>query len=109
LLGATFYGGLELLQNPQISMAGTGVALILLLLFSPGGLITAAYAVRDAILRQIARRHRITVPSLEGARWSGGRLERVTLPQLRRSRAGFVPIRYRLAEGWKKLALRQQP
>jgi branched-chain amino acid transport system permease protein len=105
LLGTAFYGLLLLTQNPLLTTLGTGSGLILVLLLSPGGLVTAAYAARDAVLRQVARRHRISVPSLEGRRGSGGS-ERIVLPPLRGSTRGpaLVPVRYRRENGWKKLA-----
>jgi branched-chain amino acid transport system permease protein len=106
LIGVGFYGLLLLIGNPVITTLGSGMALIVVLLLAPGGLVTAVYAARDAILRQIARRHRISVPSLEGPRAAGADPDRVLLPPLRRGSRGavFVPVRYRLENGWKKLA-----
>jgi branched-chain amino acid transport system permease protein len=105
LLGVAFYGLLLLLQNPTLATLGTGAGLITVLRLSPGGLVTGAYAARDAVLRQIARRHRISVPSLEGRR-SSDQSERIALPPLRGGTRGpaLVPVRYRLEDGWKKLA-----
>jgi branched-chain amino acid transport system permease protein len=106
LIGVGFYGLLQLFSNPVVTTLGTGAGLITVLLLSPGGLVTAVYAARDAILRQIARRHRISVPSLEGPRAAEAGTDRIVLPPLRRGSRGavFVPVRYRLQNGWKKLA-----
>jgi len=107
LLGTAFFGCLLLFQNPLLTTLGTGAGLIAVLLLSPGGLVTAVFAARDAILRQIARRHRIAVPSLDGPRRTDGDSDRIVLPPLRRESSGaaaLVPVRYRLENGWKKLA-----
>ncbi len=105
LLGIAFYGLLLLFQNPTLATLGTGAGLITVLRLSPGGLVTAVYAARDAVLRQVARRHRISVPSLDGRRSSDAG-ERIVLPPLRGSTRGpaLVPVRYRRENGWKKLA-----
>ncbi len=106
LIGMVFFGILLLFQSPLLTTLGTGAGLIAVLLFSPGGLVTAVFATRDAVLRQIARRHRISVPSLDGPRRSGADSDRVVLPPLRRESSGaaaLVPVRYRLENGWKRL------
>jgi branched-chain amino acid transport system permease protein len=73
LLGAVYFVGLEYF-GPKISffghhfqylsVLGTGAGVLLLLLFFPGGLIDAVYRLRDRVLRRIARRHDLIVPSL---------------------------------------------
>ena len=45
-------------------LLATGVGLVVLLMFLPGGLAEAAYRVRDQYLRWVAKRHDIHVPSL---------------------------------------------
>ena len=45
-------------------LLATGVGLVILLMFLPGGLAEAGYRVRDQYLRWVARRHDIYVPSL---------------------------------------------
>ena len=47
-----------------IELLSTGVGLLFLLLFLPGGLIEGIYRIRDAFLRKVAARHGIHVPSL---------------------------------------------
>jgi hypothetical protein len=59
---------------------GSGVLLLLLLLVFPGGLGAAVFRVRDAVLRRVAIRRRIHVPSLLGDYgFVGGQMARVPL------------------------------
>ena len=65
MLGAAFigllkYGGLS--AAAQLLASGLGVLVILM--FWPGGAAQAYYGARDALLRKIADRHRLVVPSL---------------------------------------------
>ncbi|HVE93267.1 MAG TPA: ABC transporter permease [Actinomycetota bacterium] len=63
LLGALFVGGLTIFLREGVTVSTAGAAL-LLLLFVPGGMSQVVYGVRDALLRRVAERHRIVVPSL---------------------------------------------
>jgi branched-chain amino acid transport system permease protein len=69
LLGALYYEGLKYfgpttfhLRN--LDVLATGVGVLVLLLMLPGGLAEGAYRLRDAFLRDLARRRGILVPSL---------------------------------------------
>jgi branched-chain amino acid transport system permease protein len=58
--GVLLYGGF----SPQIQNLASGVGVLLLLYFVPGGLAQVAYGARDNLLRYVARRRSIVVPSL---------------------------------------------
>jgi branched-chain amino acid transport system permease protein len=47
-----------------LPLLGSGLGLIIILMFLPGGLGSLAYRVRDRLLRLVAKRHDIIVPSL---------------------------------------------
>jgi branched-chain amino acid transport system permease protein len=68
LLGAVYVVGLPLMpvlrEFEQIELLVSGVGLLLLLLFLPGGLIEGVHKVRDNLLRRVAAKHGIHVPSL---------------------------------------------
>ncbi len=68
ILGAVYVVGLPLMpvlrEFEQIELLVSGVGLLLLLLFLPGGLIEGVYKVRDNLLRRVAAEHGIHVPSL---------------------------------------------
>ena len=65
ILGAIYVGSTELLiADEQIRRLSNAGGLLLLLLLSPGGLASAVYKGRDAVLRIVAQRRRIAVPSL---------------------------------------------
>jgi branched-chain amino acid transport system permease protein len=59
-IGALLYGGF----SPQIQALATGVGVLLILMMLPGGLAQVMYMARDGILRWIADRRGIVVPSL---------------------------------------------
>jgi branched-chain amino acid transport system permease protein len=62
LVGFLRLPGLREIQ--LIDLLATGVGLMILLLFFPGGLAEIGFRVRDAFLRWVAARHGIHVPSL---------------------------------------------
>jgi branched-chain amino acid transport system permease protein len=68
MLGAVYVVGMPLLPGlrdvDQITLLTTSVGLLLLLLFLPGGLIEGVYRIRDSLLRRVAAKHGIHVPSL---------------------------------------------
>ena len=68
ILGAVYVVGLPLLPGLSeidlIDLLVSGVGLLFLLMFMPGGLIEGVYRVRDDLLRRVAARHEIHVPSL---------------------------------------------
>ncbi|HEY5384125.1 MAG TPA: ATP-binding cassette domain-containing protein [Acidimicrobiales bacterium] len=57
---------IEVLSNwfPQYQLVFTGVGLLLVLLFLPGGLAEGVQSIRDRLLRRVAERRQILVPSL---------------------------------------------
>jgi branched-chain amino acid transport system permease protein len=97
LLGALYFAivGIVIPGTVGKLLASSG-GVLLVLLFFPGGLGALAYQARDAVLRRIAIRRRIYVPSLLADRFrSDGALDRVPLAE--RVEAGEdVPRRYRL-------------
>jgi branched-chain amino acid transport system permease protein len=68
LLGAAFVEGIPLLPGlrdiDQIRLLTSGLGLLLILNFLPGGLAEGMFRVRDSLLRRVARRRNIHVPSL---------------------------------------------
>ena len=65
LLGVTWFQFLtHFVGSPEVRLLTTGFGLLLVLLFFPGGLGQIVYGARDAILRRVARRRNIVVPSL---------------------------------------------
>jgi branched-chain amino acid transport system permease protein len=68
LLGAVFIEGVPLLpvvrDIKQVQLLTSGLGVLLVLLFLPGGLAEGMYRVRDSLLRRVARRRGIHVPSL---------------------------------------------
>jgi ABC-type branched-subunit amino acid transport system permease subunit len=68
VLGAVFLIGLPLLpglRNIQfIELLTSGLGVLLVLAFLPGGLAEGVYRVRDTLLRRVAAKHNIVVASL---------------------------------------------
>ena len=65
VLGAVYVEGVQYFLTGSAQLLATGAGLLLLLLFFPGGLGQLAFALRDRWLRWVARRHGLSVPSLE--------------------------------------------
>ena len=59
-IGVLRYGGF----SPQVQALASGVGVLLLLMVLPGGLAQAFYGIRDSLLRWVAERRGIVVPSL---------------------------------------------
>lgn len=98
ILGAVFVGGVTIFA-PAFVGVSTALFVLVILAFAPGGLTQAVFAGRDALLRRIAVRNRIRVPSLvaDGRDFPGD--ERAPLrPKLRPDggAATSLPVRYRL-------------
>jgi hypothetical protein len=75
MLGAVYVLGVPYLLEGHVKNVGllsTGVGLLVLLLFLPGGLSEAVYRVRDRFLRSVAARHQIHVPRLVADSRLGG-------------------------------------
>lgn len=64
LLGAAYVWGTEYFLPGQWSFLATGAGLLLILMVLPGGLGAVLYDVRDWLLRQVAKRRKLVVPSL---------------------------------------------
>jgi branched-chain amino acid transport system permease protein len=64
LLGATYVWGTEYFLPGQWQFLATGAGLLLILMILPGGLGALLYDVRDWLLREVAKRRRLVVPSL---------------------------------------------
>jgi branched-chain amino acid transport system permease protein len=110
LLGAAYIGIADMLRG-SVSFIGpalTGTGVVVLLLFAPGGLGDIVFRVRDAMLRRVADRYRIVVPSLLADR----RIDDRRAPISANVRAGggkiFVPKRYRPRGQWQVEARRRE-
>jgi branched-chain amino acid transport system permease protein len=64
LLGAAYVWGTQYFLPGQWSFLATGAGLLLILMVLPGGLGAVLYDTRDWLLRQIAKRRGLVVPSL---------------------------------------------
>lgn len=64
VLGAVYVYGAQYLLPPAYAILATGAGLLLLLMFMPGGLGEAVFRARDTLLRAIAKRKGLVVPSL---------------------------------------------
>ena len=64
LLGAAYYFSVVFFLPPIYSLLGTGLGMVVLLMVVPGGLGQVAYGWRDGLLRAIAKRRGLVVPSL---------------------------------------------
>jgi len=69
--GAIYYEGLTWVRpdvphsfQGVLSLLGTGAGLIVILMFLPGGVGSLIYQTRDRLLRRVAARHDVVVPSL---------------------------------------------
>lgn len=60
ILGAVFLFGSPavLPRTPAVDLMVSGVGLLIFLMYLPGGMISAVYAVRDAVIARILRKHR---------------------------------------------------
>jgi hypothetical protein len=73
---------------------------VLLLLAAPGGIGQLLLDLRDGVLRRIARRNGIAVPSLDRARSTEKRTAPIVPKTGPRGGAVFVPRRYALTGDW---------
>ena len=110
LIGAAYVGATTIFStNAFVALAATGLGVVVLLLFAPGGLGELAYRVRDALLRRVADRYRIDVPSLIADRRRGlGRRAPIS-PRVRTGGGTvFVPTRYRAEGQWAVAAVHRK-
>ncbi len=105
LLGSLYQSMFVLFSDPVLASLGIGGGVLVVLLLAPGGLGALAYEVRDGMLRRVALRYRIVVPSLLGDK-RGNALDQQS-PIAPKMGAGgtnlFVPAHYRLQGQWAKL------
>src|SRR5262249_59844694 len=64
LLGAVYVYGTEYFLPGQWQFLATGAGLLLILMVLPGGLGAVLYDTRDWLLRHVAKRRKLVVPSL---------------------------------------------
>ncbi|MEX2538814.1 MAG: ABC transporter permease [Actinomycetota bacterium] len=64
LLGAAYVEGTEFFLSGGWALLASGIGILVLLMFLPEGLGGLLYTIRDGILRRIARRRKLVVPSL---------------------------------------------
>jgi branched-chain amino acid transport system permease protein len=64
ILGAVYVRGLQILLRGQAQVLASGIGLLFLIMVLPGGLGELLYNARDWLLRLVAKRHGVVVPSL---------------------------------------------
>jgi branched-chain amino acid transport system permease protein len=109
-----FHGVLTLIStNPVVGFLATGGGGLILLLLAPGGLGQMIFDARDTILRSIARRQRIIVPSLLADVKVDTGVFREKHPIAPKVRPGggtaFVPKRYEVADQWALSGKGEEP
>lgn len=105
LIGAAWFGTTLVSSSDfvgYVASLGLGVGTIVILLFMPGGIGQAVYQIRDSLLRRVADRHHIAVPSLSADRRADDVSDRAPIQPKQRPGGGqvFVPDRYRLDGNW---------
>ena len=104
LVGVTLFEGVLTIvtTNPVVTFLATGGGGLAVLLLAPGGLAQVIVNMRDSILRSIARRSRIVVPSLLADVDPTLETPRVPIaPKLKPGGGGaFVPRRYEVGGQW---------
>ncbi|HVV75731.1 MAG TPA: ABC transporter permease [Mycobacteriales bacterium] len=110
LLGAVYIGATTVFSSNQLlSLGATGLGLVAVMLFAPGGLSQLAYTVRDMMLRRVADRYKIDVPSLFADRASRRYVQAPIAPKTRSGGgAVFVPERYRPPGQWAVSMLQRE-
>ena len=98
---------LTLSTKPTWFALAYGVGGIVLLLVAPGGLAQLLLDLRDGMLRRIARRNGIAVPSLDRTRAAEQRTAPIVPKTGPRGGAVFVPRRYALTGEWAVTARRR--
>lgn len=103
LLGQAYYAVVTFFfaDNPLVAYTANGTGALILMFAAPGGLAQLVYSGRDAMLRRVAYRLRILVPTLMGAKALN--MGKVSLDEKRtgpRSPGGPVPVRYKPVGQW---------
>lgn len=104
LIGAAYLGILTIFSaTPLVSFLAVGGGGLALLLLVPGGLSQLVFGLRDALLRRLARRRRIVVPSLLADvgddAWHEPPAAIAPKRRARSAQASVIP-RYRLDAQW---------
>lgn len=99
VLGAVYLGFLLSGSSPLVGFLASGGGVVLVLLVAPGGFVQLMATTRDAVLRRVALRHRVSAPGLLAEAALDGRAVAGIEPL--RTGAGapgqaYVPVRYRL-------------
>ena len=95
LAGAAYFALCATLFSGDLAtLLTSGIGVLLVMLFFPGGLGAMAYGLRDAWLRRVAQRFRIYVPSLAGNRLKRG--EEALVPIAEGVEREPLPVRYRV-------------
>lgn len=105
LLGMAFYALVNFFfaSNALVQYLGAGAGAVMLMLVAPGGLGQLVYQVRDNMLRRLAIRLRIPVPSLMGDRGAALSADRVVLEEKRdgvRRPGEPLPVSYKPEGQW---------
>jgi branched-chain amino acid transport system permease protein len=105
LLGMAFYAAITFFfaSNTLVQYLGAGLGAVMLMLVAPGGLAQLVYGLRDSMLRRLAFRLRIPVPSLMGDKGAALSADRVVLEDKREEprRAGEpLPLRFKPPGQW---------
>jgi branched-chain amino acid transport system permease protein len=102
LIGSAYNGSLLLFSDPVIAFFGTGAGVLVILMLFPGGLAALLYQMRDAMLRRVAVRRRIHVPSLITDLRAEGMEDRAGIvPKMQPDgTTAFIPERYSLRHQW---------
>lgn len=113
LLGMAFYAIVNFFfsSNALVQYFGAGLGAVLLMVVAPGGLAQLAYQGRDAMLRRLAYRLRIAVPSLMGDKGADLVVGRAVLDEPRRAQRqpGEMPAPSYMPNGQWALARRGEP
>lgn len=100
IIGMTYLAVLTLLgANELVQALGTGLVGLIVLAGLPGGLAQGLYDVRDAMLRRVAARYRLVVPSLFADRDPTTLQDRAALDE-KRTRDRYTPTRFEPADQW---------
>jgi hypothetical protein len=104
LLGMGFYAIVNFFfaSNPLIQYLGAGLGAVLLMMVAPGGLAQLLYTARDSMLRRLAYRLRIPVPSLMGDKGAQLSVDKAVLEENRSMRrpGEAMPLSYKPRDQW---------
>jgi branched-chain amino acid transport system permease protein len=103
IVGFVYFGLLTFFsQDETVRALASGPLGIVLLIWLPGGLAQGLYEIRDAMLRRVAMRHRIIVPSLVADARAGSLDGRARIQEKTRAGGGaaFIPTRYEPEGQW---------